>query len=367
MTTVFVLSFAVACAASLVLVGVARRVFTRIGFVDRPGHRKIHAAPVPYGGGAAIFATVLLTVASGMTLVVLRNAAPVVRLPVADMLQTHAGGILSRCGPLVGLLVATTMLFVIGLIDDRRRLSAWPKLLVQFIAAGIVVWGLGIQATFFVPVPWIGQVATLFWIVAITNAFNFLDNMDGLSAGVAAIALVVLAGVTAAAGQVFVPVLAVVLLGALVGFLAYNFPPASIFLGDAGSLTVGFLIAVLTVLGEYYRPETGRSLFSPFLPLVVLAVPLYDLTSVTLIRIARGKSPFVGDTNHFSHRLVALGLSRRAAVLTVYLATLTTSLGAVMLRGAGTLEAVIIFVQTLAILAVIAIFERIAGARALRP
>ena len=367
MTVVLVLSFAVACAVSLVLVGLARRAFLRIGFVDHPGPRKIHAAAMPFGGGTGVLAAVILTVGAAVALVAFRDRLPVEPLPGADLLRLHAGGVLSRAGMLLGLLAAAALLFAVGLVDDRRRLSPWPKLAVQCAAAAFVVWGLGIQATFFVPVPWLGQVVTFLWIVAVTNAFNFLDNMDGLSAGIAAIVLAVLAAVTAAAGQVFVPVLAAVLAGSLVGFLAYNFPPASVFLGDAGSLVVGFLIAVLAVQGEYYRPDAGRSLFSPFLPLVLLAVPLYDLASVTLIRLARGKSPFVGDTNHFSHRLVAIGLSRRAAVLTIYLATLTTSLGAVMLRRANTLEAVLVFAQTLAILAVIAVFERVVRTGAGRP
>ena len=364
MTALLSVSFAVAVGLSLVLTGAARRVFRRWGFVDEPGLRKIHAAAVPYGGGAAVFATLVVVLGGGLLAVVLRDRPWLSWLPARAVLEEHAGGILSRCGQLGGLLLAASMLFVMGLVDDRRRLPAWPKLAVQIAAAAVAVWGLGICATFFVPVGWVNQVGTVLWIVAVTNALNFLDNMDGLSAGVGAIVLAVLVAVTAGAGQVFVPVLAMVLLGALVGFLAYNFPPASIFLGDAGSQTVGFLVAVLTVLANYYRGEPGESTFSPFMPLVLLAVPLYDLVSVTAIRCARGKSPFVGDTNHFSHRLAALGLSRRAAVLTIYLATLATALGSLLLRKATVVEAVFVFAQTVCILAIIAVFERIAGERA---
>ena len=291
MTVLLAMGFVAAGATSLVLVAVARRLFARWGFVDHPGGRKIHAVAVPYGGGAAVFLTFLLALGAGLLVVAFRDSTLVSRLPAADLIHRHAEGVMSRAGALGGLLAAAALLFVVGLIDDRRRLSAWPKLLAQLLAAAVVVWGLDIQATFFVPVRWVNQVVTLLWIVTITNAFNFLDNMDGLSAGVAAIVLVVLAAVAAAAGQVFVPILAVLLLGALVGFLFYNFPPATIFLGDAGSQTVGFLIAVLAILAEYYRPATGEGQFSPFLPLVLLAVPLYDLTRVTLLRIARGKSP----------------------------------------------------------------------------
>ena len=364
MTALCVTSLGVSLALALVLVPLARREFRRRGFVDRPGARKIHGAPMPYGGGVAVFATVAVVLGAGIAVARFSGAPWLAWLPGGDVLRTHADGILLRARDLGWLLVLAAGLAVMGQVDDRRGLGALPKLAAQVVAAAVVVWLLGIQATFFVPVAWVGQVATVLWIVAVTNAFNFLDNMDGLSGGVAAIVLAVLVAVTLASGQIFVPVLALVLLGAVVGFLVYNFPPASVFLGDAGSQPLGFLVAVLTVLANYYRGAPGEGAFGPFMPLVLLAVPLYDLLSVTAIRLARGKSPFVGDTNHFSHRLVALGLSRRAAVLIVYLATVATALGALVLRKATTVEAVFVFVQTVCILAIIAVFERIAGERA---
>jgi len=366
MTGVLVISFVAALALSLVLVPVVRRDFRRRGFVDHPGERKIHGAPMPYGGGVAVFMTLALVLGAGVLVVLFCDAPWLAWLPGRDVLCTHADGILLRARDLGWLLLLAAGLTVMGQIDDVRRLGPFPKLAAQVAAAAVVVWLLGIRATFFVPVAWAAQVATLLWIVAVTNAFNFLDNMDGLSGGVAAIVLVVLVAVTVAAGQIFVPVLALVLLGAVLGFLVYNFPPASVFLGDAGSQPLGFLVAVLTVLANYYRGAPGEGAFGPFMPLVLLAVPLYDLLSVTAIRLVRGKSPFVGDTNHFSHRLVALGLSRRAAVLIVYLATVATALGALVLRKATTVEALFVFAQTVCILAIIAVFERIAGERALK-
>lgn len=341
---------------SLLLVPLVRGAFRRWGIVDAPGHRKIHTAPTPYGGGAAMMAALLLTLGAGLAVVCLRGAPQLDALPGVDVLRTHADGVFDRLDDLAILLAAAVALAMLGHVDDVRRLPAWPKLVVQIFAASAVVWLLDVRATFFVPVAWVNAAATVVWIVAVTNAFNFIDNMDGLSAGVAAIALAVLVGVTAAAGQVFVPVLASALLGAVLGFLRYNFPPASVFMGDAGSLPLGFLVAVLTVMANYYRGgEASR--FSPFMPLVLLAVPLYDLVSVTAIRIARGQNPMQADTSHFSHRLVGLGLSRRAAVLAIYAATAATALGALMLRRATTVEAVLVFAQMLCILAVVAILE----------
>src|SRR5439155_4007557 len=174
---------------------------------------------------------------------------------------------------------------------------------------------------------WPSVVVTICWIVAITNAFNFLDNMDGLSAGVAAVATTAFLITALSIGQWFVAASLALLLGALLGFLCFNFPPARIFMGDSGSLVIGFLLGVLTVRTTFLPPEKqwAAGWYAVFAPVIVLAVPLYDLAVVSLIRLMRGKSPFVGDTNHFSHRLVARGMSRRTAVLCLYLITAATS------------------------------------------
>jgi UDP-GlcNAc:undecaprenyl-phosphate GlcNAc-1-phosphate transferase len=161
--------------------------------------------------------------------------------------------------------------------------------------------------------------------------------------------------------QWFVAAALALLLGALLAFLCFNFPPASIFMGDGGSLIVGFLLGVLTVRTTFLRPgeDFGAGWYAVFAPLIVLAVPLYDLVVVSAIRVSRGKSPFVGDTNHFSHRLVARGMSRRTAVICIYLVTAATSVAAIILPHAGsTLVAVLVFCQTVLILGVVALLEQ---------
>jgi UDP-GlcNAc:undecaprenyl-phosphate GlcNAc-1-phosphate transferase len=199
----------------------------------------------------------------------------------------------------------------------------------------------------------------------IINAFNFLDNMDGLAAGIAVIATAILfvAGVLSAAlsaedFQVFVGGLAVLVMGTLLGFLVFNFPPAKIFMGDAGSLVVGFFVAALTLKTTYYYggAQSGQW-YVVFLPVLVMAVPLYDFVSVTLLRIMQGSSPFIGDTQHFSHRLKKHGLTDTQVVLTLYLATLCTGLGATFLYQVRPVGAILIFVQTVMVLAIIAVFE----------
>jgi UDP-GlcNAc:undecaprenyl-phosphate GlcNAc-1-phosphate transferase len=192
--------------------------------------------------------------------------------------------------------------------------------------------------------------------VLIINVFNFLDNMDGLSAGIAAIATAVLMAAAFRSGQVFVGALGLVFLGTLMGFLAFNFPPATIFMGDAGSMVVGFFVGLLTLRTTYYDAAAGTPLYSVFMPAVVMAVPLYDFVTVTFLRLRQGKSPFVGDTQHFSHRLKRRGLSDRQVALTLYLATVCR-LGGVILQQVSPVGAGIVFAQTVMILVIIGILE----------
>jgi len=185
--------------------------------------------------------------------------------------------------------------------------------------------------------------------------------MDGLSAGVAAVATTAFLITAASIGQWFVAATLALMLGSLLGFLCFNFPPAKIFMGDSGSLVIGFVLGVLTVRTTYLPKDAdwGAGWYAVFAPVIVLAVPLYDLVVVSIIRLSRGKSPFVGDTNHFSHRLVARGMSRRTAVLCLYLITAATSVAAILLPHVrSTFAAMLIFVQTLLVLGVVALLEQ---------
>jgi UDP-GlcNAc:undecaprenyl-phosphate GlcNAc-1-phosphate transferase len=183
--------------------------------------------------------------------------------------------------------------------------------------------------------------------------------MDGASAGIALIVSSILLAAAALSGQILVGGLALVFIGTLLGFLVFNFPPAKIFMGDAGSLVVGFFVALLSLRTDYYQQtETqGGQWYSVFLPLIVMAVPLYDFISVTLLRISQGKSPFIGDTQHFSHRLKRHGLTDTQTVLTLYLATLCTGLGATFLYQVNLAGTILIFIQTILVLSIIAVFE----------
>jgi UDP-GlcNAc:undecaprenyl-phosphate GlcNAc-1-phosphate transferase len=198
---------------------------------------------------------------------------------------------------------------------------------------------------------------TILWIVTVTNAINFMDNMDGLAGGVSAVAAVFFMIAALVNGQWFIAATLALLIGALAGFLVFNAPPARIFMGDGGSLVIGFLLGVLTARTTYYHPDLGGGWYGVFMPLVVLAIPLYDLASVTIIRLRQGRSPFVGDEQHFSHRLVQRGLSRRAAVVVICCLTAVTGIGGVSLGRLEGWQAILVGVQTGLVLLTLALFE----------
>jgi UDP-GlcNAc:undecaprenyl-phosphate GlcNAc-1-phosphate transferase len=271
-------------------------------------------------------------------------------------------GAWSRLGQFWGLLGAASVLFALGLADDRRGVSPLFRLVIEFAVAGLVVYGLGFRLTAYIGFAWLTGVLSMIWIVGVINSFNMLDNMDGLSGGVAAIIAATMAVVMlttpdpgTSRPQLFVAVLLLVVFGSLLGFLWHNLPPAKIFMGDAGSYLVGFLIAVSMLMATYAgnqdRPHAVLA------PLCAMAVPLYDMTTVLWIRIREGRSLFVGDRSHFSHRLVELGLTRTQAVLTIYLVTATCGLAAILLTHVSIYQAAMVLGIVACMLLLIVILE----------
>jgi len=347
----------VAFIGSLALTGLVRRLALRWGFVDQPGHRKIHDNPIALGGGIVIFwlTIVPLALAAALVLYWQNHPAPA-WLPAA--ITMHLPGLAQRAPALLAMVGAATLLHITGLIDDRRHLGPGIKLLVQFAAAILLATMGHVRFDFFIANQYITTFLSIIWIIVIINAFNFLDNMDGLSVGIAVICAAMILAAAWSGGQVFVCFFLALVIAVLLGFLVWNFHPAKIFMGDSGSLLVGLFLAVATVRTTYYHTDaSGGHVFATLIPLIVLAIPLYDFISVTIIRILQGKSPFVGDTQHFSHRLVKRGMTQPQAVLTIYLATACTGLGATILHQVSTMGVILIFIQTILIIAIIAVLE----------
>jgi UDP-GlcNAc:undecaprenyl-phosphate GlcNAc-1-phosphate transferase len=346
---------------SAFLTAAAKRVAPHFGLVAHPRADRYHRSVIPLGGGAAIYGTLayfIIAAAVVVRFLLATDDSPNLLGRVAGL---DPGDFLRHSHELLVILLCATILFVVGLWDDRRALGPFFKLGVQFAVAALAALFAGVRVEFFIDDPLVTSLLSAFWIVLIINAFNFLDNMDGASAGMAAIASTVLFVAAAFNGQVLVGGLALIFIGALLGFLLFNFPPASIFMGDAGSLVVGFFVALLTLRTDYYQQAQSGSWYPVLLPLIAMAVPLYDFTSVTLLRLSQGKSPFVGDMQHFSHRLKRRGLTDTQTALTLYTATLCTGLGATFLYQVNLVGAILIVAQTVLIIAIIGIFESTAG------
>jgi len=335
---------------SAVLCSLVRRFAAHLGFLDRPGGHKGHRVPVALGGGVAIWLTTVSVI--GLGLLLLSFAGATLPAPLA----VHAGGALSRTGELVRILVMSSLIMLMGLADDRRPLDWRFRLGFQLLCATALA-ATGIRVTLFGPFthPVLGGIVTVLWIVGLTNAFNMLDNMDGLAASVGLIEAVRFSLAQIAVGTLFAPAVLLIVVGALLGFLVHNFPPARLYMGDAGSNFLGFLLGSMTVVGTFTRDPYPP--YSVLAPLLVMAVPLYDMTSVVLIRLREGRSPFQADRRHFSHRLVARGLTPLQAVLTIDLVTLASGLGALLLHTLNAVGAAVVLAQTCCLLGVVAVLE----------
>lgn len=341
---------------------VVRRLAPSLGLVDKPGERKIHTAPIPTGGGLGIWFGVLFPFAVVQFVLFLSLHNKNLQGLLPETVAIHLSGFWFRSGQLWTLLGLGSLLVLLGTLDDRFNLSWKLRIGVQAVVASLAVY-FGWRLTTSVCPDWLAAVLSVFWIVGLINSFNMLDNMNGLSAGVAAICTAFLAAVMMFAPnplsqqpQFFVAGFLIVLFGSLAGFLVHNNPfRATIFMGDGGAYFIGFLLATSTLSATFSGGEASRQ--TVFVPLLILAVPLYDTATVVLIRLRNGKSPFVGDKNHFSHRLVDLGLTKTQAVLTVYLATAICCLGSLLLYQVDFFGASLIFLQTLLVLLLVAIIE----------
>lgn len=347
----------VAFLSSLATVEIFRRLFLRIGIIDRPSGRKCHEKPTPYGGGLGILTGVILPLAGGAALVAFVPGFFATGVFVEFL--PHLDGARAQFPTLAAIMAGGAALATLGLIDDARDLSPWIKLAVEFAVAGTLVFGFDVNATFFMKSAALSKIVSVLWIVAITNSFNLIDNMDGYASGVAAIASFFFLIVAIKTGQFFIAVLFSVVIGSALGFLAHNFPPARVFMGDAGALLLGYLISVSAILFTYFTG--GSRFFAVIMPLVILAVPLYDTTSVVYVRLIQRRPIFAADRSHLSHRLLDSGMTPRKALFTIYLITFATGMAALNLHRVDEIGAFYILVQTLALVAVLALLENLSG------
>jgi len=357
---------------SLALTVLVRWLALKWDVVDRPGARKMHTQPVPLLGGVAIFLA--------FNLVILVNLALLLRAPDLGFPWLEAN-VLSFLGeetirPLIGVFAGGLIIFILGVVDDLLALSPELKLVGQ-IAAGLVLVVSGVHADLFLDnillrfewfasLPeevqrWISLSAaggvSIFWVVLMTNAMNLLDNMDGLCGGVSGIAAMSFFLCVVPQHEYFVSVLLMVFIGSVAGFLYHNLNPARIFMGDAGAMFCGYVLATVALLGTYYTESTPTRI-AVVAPLLALCVPLFDTASVIYIRWRRGESIMKGDKRHFSHRLVELGMTPRQAVEFIFLVAGVTGLGGALLGQVGTMGTVVIIAQTAGVFFLIILLMR---------
>ncbi|MDI9432095.1 MAG: MraY family glycosyltransferase [Planctomycetota bacterium] len=298
---------------ALIVTPLVIRVAKRVGAVDRPGVRTIHERPIPRIGGVAIFV-------AAMSLI------------VAVLWVDNAIGDAFRANRLqmMTLLTSATFIFLVGLVDDLRGLPARVKFGVEVLAAvalcaaGIRIKSIGLTGDFSLPLGVAGYLLTVLWVVGVTNAVNLSDGLDGLAAGIGAIACGVIAVLAIHRDSAIMAILALALAGSLSGFLVFNFNPAKIFMGDCGSLFLGYVIAASSVMCL----TTSSALVGLALPALALGIPIFDTLFSMLRRFLERRSLFAPDRSHFHHRLLDMGLRQRHAVILIYLLTIVfTGLG----------------------------------------
>ena len=293
MAITYLAAFLTALVVCFAVTPLFRAVALRLKIVDQPTERKVHKDPVPYLGGAAIICAFAVALLVGAAV-------------------RGVSGSFAQMGTLLG---GALVLALMGLVDDLRVVPGWIKVPVE-LGLGVALYFAGSKAQLFDILP-LDLLITVAWVIGITNAVNYMDNMDGLTSGVVAIASIFFLVLASGTGQVLVASLSAGLAGCAIGFLWHNRPPARIFMGDAGSLFMGFLLAGLGLELRFANIQT----VSFFVPVAVLAIPVLDALMVSVSRVRRGLSPIAPGKDHMSHRLVIVGVPPKAAVGLIYFAS----------------------------------------------
>ncbi|MDM5281304.1 MraY family glycosyltransferase [Paenibacillus silvae] len=303
MVAIFIIGFLVSMGIALALTPLVKKFAVRIGAMDTPNARKVHTRIMPRLGGLGIYLAFIITVAALLPF-------------VSSWFTTRDMSFVSA------FLIGGTIIVLIGALDDRFELSAKVKLLGQIVAASVVVFGFNIRVDF-VNIPfqdayssletWVSIPLTILWIVGVTNAINLIDGLDGLAAGVSGIAIGTIAVMSFLMGNTMIALMCLVLLGSIIGFLFFNFHPAKIFMGDTGSLFLGFSLAMLSMLG--FKQIAVVSFITP---LIIIGVPLSDTLFAIIRRAVQRKPIFSPDKGHLHHCLRELGFSHRQTVLIIY-------------------------------------------------
>lgn len=310
----FLLTFLAALIVTILLTPMVRSFAPEIGAIDKPSERKVHSQNVPRGGGVAIYFGFLVAVLFGL-------------------LVSGVSGVIINPRPILGILLGGSIVMFTGLVDDIRRLRPLLKLFWQCVGALVAIY-FGVEISFisnpfngYLPLGFIAIPLTLIWVVGMTNAVNLIDGLDGLAAGVTAISAGSLFFVALRTHQIGAALLMLALAAAALGFLRYNFNPASIFLGDCGSYFLGFVLATAAIVGVFKT----TLVVALIIPILILGVPIFDTTFAILRRLKNKKNPFAPDNKHIHHVLLRAGLTQREAVMAIYIVCFLLSITAIIM------------------------------------
>ncbi len=330
---------------STILTPICRMLAWKWNFLDKPlgeGHKR-HSKATPVLGGMAMVSSWLILIVVGIIILKTEYQS----LP--DNLKLAADGIRNVDYRIIVILGGGFAFWLIGLADDKKPMSAKFKLSLQLVVMAVVAnWG--IEITSFTDSEFIRWLITFSWLMIILNAINFYDNMDGLLSGVAGIAAFIFMLAAGIMGQYLVAILAAVTSGVAFGFYLFNKSPATIFMGDNGSHFLGYMLGVIGAMVTYYQGDNIKITYSFLIPFLVLALPLFDLGAVIVIRLKNKKPIYIGDHNHISHRFVKMGFSKKHAVLLIHLLSFSLGIGAIALLHSNLTAAVLLLSQTAALL-----------------
>ncbi len=343
-------AFALPAALSYFLTFPAILASQKFNCLDYPESRKMHLRPMPFLGGAAIFTSFWISVAASFFVVSVFHQEGI----YLNILHGFFESIPRASVRIFWVFVGACVIWGLGFLDDKFFWTPFQKISGQVIAA-LILWRLGITINLAPGFGWLGEIGTFVWILLMINAFNLIDSLDGHCTGVAVISCMTFYWITQIVYQPAVSFFIIIFAGALFGFLPHNYKPAKIFLGDNGSLFIGYMMAAFTLLCRFDNPTVSYATF--FVPVMVFGVPLYDTVSVSVVRILRGIPPWKGDRNHFAYRLVKIGMADNIAVIFSYLTSVTLGIVAILMTQVNVFGAYLVALLYFSIIAVIAFLE----------
>ncbi len=350
---IYLLIFLCSLFFTIILTPVFKKIAISIGVVDIPSQQKHknHSRIIPLMGGFAMCSAWLITIIAGfLTPLIFKSN-------ISRYIAGDISGIFITQKRIIVITLGALLITLLGFFDDKKAMSAKVKFLGQFIIAAFVVTFADINLSLFINSQIITWIITVFWMLLIINAINFFDNMDGLATGIASIAFFFFMTIAIIFKHYFIAGLSATGLGAAVGFWIFNHSPAKIFMGDCGSHFLGYTLAITSALTTYYQQGITQTQFAVLIPLFVLAIPLFDLLSVVVIRIRIHRPIYIGDNNHISHRFNQMGMEKKTAVLCVHLLSVIISLSVLPLLWGDIPTAIVCLIQACVILLLISIIQ----------